>query len=97
MKTEAYLVLCIDAREANRAPRIVAAGVFSESAESLTLVHKTGIAYCDVYKSDLHDSYAEAVLDVHEFIRDHRWTWCGALLAEEWGDHPWEKYEGGEP
>lgn len=87
MEQRAFLILCVDAREPGDA-RVIGAGIFSEGPETLTLSHKVGVAYCEVYASRPCSSYAEAKLDVLEYIQDHRWEWCAALLAREWPGTP---------
>lgn len=87
MAERAFLILCVDAREPGDA-RVTGAGIFSEGPETLTLSHKRGVAYCEVYASEPRPSYAEAEHDVLEYIRDHRWEWCAALLAREWPGTP---------
>jgi len=87
MKSEAFLVLHIDHREPGP-PRIIAAHIFGESCNTLTLSHKRGMSYCDAYRSGECDSYDEATQRVLDYAKDAGWDWCFKLLEEDWTGSP---------
>ncbi len=70
----AHLVLTVDIipLAGSRAPRIVHAGIYSETAGSLTLRHTTGTVYIDGPSAE-GENYGEARENLLQFLTEHPW------------------------
>jgi len=86
MNSSAYLVFCIDARSG--VPLVIGAGIFTESASSLTLRHRKGIGYCDAFQVSYGNHPGPKDFDeAQELLRlmaeDHGLDWCLRMLDDE--------------
>ena len=88
MSDTAYLVLCIDARSG--VPHVIGAGIFTESASSLTLRHRKDIGYCDalqiVYGPTHHPgpkNFDQAKELLRMMAEDYGLGWCLPMIDEE--------------